>query len=157
MNRVSLIGRICNDLELKVAEENKYLRFTVAINRKSKKEDGTRNVDFISCVAWNKSAEIITEYYHKGSLIGLEGRIQTGSYEQENGKKIYTTDIIVESFDFLEKKSEGRPAPEYTESPQKSELNNNESYKNETSPYEEMGQQVQMDNLPYIDENDLPF
>lgn len=115
MNKVNLIGRICNDLELKQAGENKYTRFSLAVNRKYTKEDGTREADFISCVAWNKAAEIINQYFKKGSPIGIVGRIQTGSYEDDNKKKIYTTDIIIEDFDFLEKK-DSRPAPEYTSS-----------------------------------------
>lgn len=112
MNRVVLVGRICNDTELRESGENKYIRFTTAVNRRVAKEDGKRDADFISCVAWNKTAEVINQYFKKGSLIALEGRIQTGSYEKDNGEKAYTTDVIVENFTFTEKK-EGRPAPEY--------------------------------------------
>lgn len=156
MNKVSLIGRICNDLEVKTAGENKYLRFSLAVNRKVKKEDGTRDADFISCVAWNRSAEVICEYFHKGSPIGINGRIQTGSYELESGKRVYTTDIIVEDFDFLEKKSEGRPAPEYTE------VTNNNTSNTSTKeqvpdPYAEFGQQINLNDFPNIDEEGLPF
>lgn len=120
MNRVVLVGRLCNDTELKQTGENKYIRFNVAVNRRVAKEDGTRDADFISCVAWNKTAEVINQYFKKGSLIALEGRIQTGSYEKDNGEKVYTTDVIVENFTFTEKK-EGRPTPEYTEVPTKQE------------------------------------
>lgn len=140
MNKVCLNGRICNDLELRKSGENTYLRFNVAVNRKVVKEDGARDADFISCVAWNKTAEIITQYLKKGSLIGIEGRIQTGSYDREDGTKAYTTDVIVESFDFLEKKNDGRPAPEYNEPPKK---------ENDKSAFEEIGEQIQeeMDNF----------
>ena len=112
MNKVNLIGRICNDLELNQSGENKYTRFTLAVNRTYVNEDGTRPADFISCVAWNKLAEVMNEHLKKGSQIGVSGKIQTGSYDRQDGTKTYTTDIIVEGFDFLEKK-EGRPAPEY--------------------------------------------
>lgn len=112
MNKVNLIGRICNDLEIKESGENKYTRFTLAVNRTYTDEDGNRPADFISCVAWNKSAEIINQYFKKGSQIGVSGKIQTGSYDRQDGTKAYTTDIIVEGFDFLDKKEE-RPAPEY--------------------------------------------
>lgn len=112
MNKVNLIGRICNDLELNQSGENKYTRFTLAVNRTYVNEDGTRPADFISCVAWNKLAEVMNEHLKKGSQIGVSGKIQTGSYDRQDGTKAYTTDIIVEGFDFLEKK-EGRPAPEY--------------------------------------------
>lgn len=114
MNKVNLIGRICNDLEIKESGENKYTRFTLAVNRTYTDEDGNRPADFISCVAWNKSAEIINQYFKKGSQIGVSGKIQTGSYDRQDGTKAYTTDIIVEGFDFLDKKEE-RPAPEFTE------------------------------------------
>ena len=114
MNKVNLIGRICNDLEINQVGENKYTRFTLAVNRTYTNEDGTRPADFISCVAWNGSAETITKYFHKGSQIGVSGKIQTGSYDRQDGSKAYTTDIIVEGFDFLDKK-EDRPAPEYNE------------------------------------------
>ena len=113
MNKVQLLGRICHDLELKTSGENKYTRFNVAINRRYTKEDGTRDADFIGCVAWNNSAETIVKYFKKGNQIGIVGRLQSGSYDDQDGKKRYTTDVIVEEFDFVEKKSDERPAPEY--------------------------------------------
>lgn len=141
MNRVVLVGRICNDTELRESGQNKYIRFNVAVNRRVAKEDGTRDADFISCVAWNKTAEVINQYFKKGSLIALEGRIQTGSYEKENGEKVYTTDVIVENFTFTEKK-ESRPAPEYTEKPQ---TNNND-------PFSDFGEQTSIDvNSNFLD------
>ena len=112
MNKVNLIGIICNDLELNQSGENKYTSFKISVNRTYVNEDGTRPADFISCVAWNKLAEVMNEHLKKGSQIGVSGKIQTGSYDRQDGTKAYTTDIIVEGFDFLEKK-EGRPAPEY--------------------------------------------
>lgn len=144
MNKVNLIGRICNDLELKDAGENKYTRFSLAVNRKYTKEDGTRDADFISCVAWNKAAEIIKQYFKKGSLIGIVGRIQTGSYENDKKEKVYTTDIIVEDFDFLEKK-DSRPAPEYTgsEAPKQEEQ--------QSDPYADFANEVE------LTDDDLPF
>ena len=147
MNKVSLLGRICQDLELKEVGENKYTRFTLAVNRNYTKEDGTREADFISCVAWNKSAETITKYFKKGSQIGLNGRIQTGSYEREDQTKVYTTDIIVEDFDFVDKKVDERPAPEYTG---KTETEVVADVVNSNDPFEVMGQRV-------ASESELPF
>ena len=137
MNRVNLVGRLCKDTELRETGKNKYIRFNLAVNRRIVKEDGTREADFISCVAWNKTAEIINQYFKKGSLIALEGRIQTGSYDKENGEKVYTTDVIVENFDFVEKR-ENSSAPDYTEEV-KQESNNN--------PFEEFGEQVSIDDM----------
>lgn len=150
MNKVMLNGRICHDLELKEAGENKYSRFSVAVNRKFTKEDGTRDADFISCVAWNKTAEIINQYFKKGSLIGLVGRLQTGSYEKQDGSKGYTTDVIIEEFDFLEKKSEGRPAPEYTEAPKTQEEALDMVLKQD-DPWKEFSNEVE------LDDSQLPF
>lgn len=117
MNKVNLIGRLCNDLKLEAAGENKYIRFSLAVRRKFKNAQGEYDADFISCVAWNKTAETIKEHFNKGSQIGIVGRIQTGSYEKEDGTKNYTTEIIIEEFDFIDRKNNERPAPEYTEVP----------------------------------------
>lgn len=114
MNKVILIGRLTKDTELQTTGENKYVRFTLAVNRKFKNAEGEYDADFISCVAWNKTAELINEHFGKGSEIAVEGRIQTGSYDNQDGNKVYTTDVIVESITFVGSKKEGRPAPEYT-------------------------------------------
>ncbi len=147
MNKVELIGRLTKDAELKESGENKYTRLNVAVNRRFKNEDGEYDADFISCVAWNKTAELIVEHFKKGSEIGIEGRIQTGSYEKENGDKVYTTDVIVENITFIGSKKEGRPAPEYT-----GEIAT-ENDKKEEDPF--------LNQMSYagvaIDESDLPF
>lgn len=94
MNKVILIGRLTNDPELRENENSKMAKFTVAVNRLKE------GADFINCIAWNKTAELISKYFNKGSQIALEGRINTGSYEKD-GKKVYTTDIIVENITFI--------------------------------------------------------
>ena len=104
MNKVQLIGRLTKDIEMRVTRDTQTSvgRFTLAVDRRSR-DDGA---DFISCTAWGKTAEILEKYVRKGHRIGVSGRIQTGSYEKD-GRKIYTTDVIVEDFDFLENKSDG--------------------------------------------------
>jgi single-strand DNA-binding protein len=96
MNNVNLLGRVVKDIELK-GNDTKFCSFTLAVNRKVKDES-----DFISCKAFGKTAEILSQYVQKGQLIAIDGRIQTGSYEKE-GNKIYTTDVIVTSFYFTGK------------------------------------------------------
>lgn len=109
MNKVCLIGRLTSKPELRYTSSNiAVTKFNVAINRKPK-EDGTREADFIGCIAWKSAAETITKYFDKGSQIGIEGRIQTGSYDDKDGKKIYTTDVVVESITFLDSKKEVTP------------------------------------------------
>lgn len=95
MNNVNLIGRITKDLEMQQTNNGKnYVRFTLAVNRDKD------NADFISCVAWNKTAELICNYHQKGSQIGVTGAINTGSYEKD-GQKVFTTDVIVRSISFV--------------------------------------------------------
>jgi single-strand DNA-binding protein len=101
LNKVQLIGRTTKDIEVAYTAQTQkaVARFSLAVNRRSK-DDGT---DFISCVAWGRTAENMEKYVKKGHLVGISGRIQTGSYDGKNGK-VYTTDVIVEEMEFLERK-----------------------------------------------------
>lgn len=106
MNHVSLIGRLTKDLELrKVSSGTSVVTFILAVNRRFKAE-GQPEADFIRCTAWGKTAEVMSQYLNKGTQIGVEGRIQTGQYEDKSGSMVYTTDIVVESFDFIGNKKE---------------------------------------------------
>lgn len=103
MNKVSLIGRTTKEIELRYTTGNNQMavtRFTLAVNRRKKDES-----DFISCVAFGKTAEIMDKYVGKGHKVGIIGHIQTGSYEKD-GHTIYTSDVIVDELDFLEPKHE---------------------------------------------------
>ena len=107
MNNVVLIGRLTKDPELKYSQSGKaYCRFTVAVNREFNRDEA----DFINCLAFNKTAETIAEWLGKGQRIALQGRIQTGSYENKNGDTIYTTEIVTDRFEFLDnlKESENK-------------------------------------------------
>lgn len=106
MNSVSLMGRLTADPELKATQNGiSYCRFTVAVNRYSK--DGEDTADFISCVAWRSTAEFICNYFLKGNKIALIGSIQTGSYTDKDGRKVYTTDVNTDKVFFCESKKEG--------------------------------------------------
>ena len=107
MNKAILMGRITKDLELKYSQSGMaLLSFTVAINRRKKDE-----VDFLSCKAFDKTAENISKFFTKGSMIAVEGRIQTSSYDNKEGQKVYTTDIMVDAFHFTgEKKGDSGQA-----------------------------------------------
>lgn len=108
MNNWNGIGRLTNDPDVRYTQgENStaVARYTLAVDRKFKK-DGQADADFIRCVAFGKSAEFAEKYFFKGMKIGVTGRIQTGSYKDQDGKTVYTTDIVVESQDFCEKKSD---------------------------------------------------
>ena len=104
MNRVDLIGRLTRDPELRrSANGNSVLRFSLAVDRRIKQPGGPE-ADFISCVAFGKTADNMARFLHKGSLIAVEGSIQTGSYVNQQGAKVYTTDIIANHVQFLESK-----------------------------------------------------
>lgn len=110
MNKVVLMGRLTKDPEVRYSTgENATAigRFTVAVNRRFKNAEGNYDADFISCVAFGKSAEFIEKYFAKGSMIALSGRIQTGSYINKDGVKVYTTDVVVEDTEFAGGKNEG--------------------------------------------------
>jgi single-strand DNA-binding protein len=102
MNKAILLGRITRDPEAKQAGNTTVTRFTLAVDRRFKSE-GQPTTDFISCVAFGKTAEFISKYFKQGAKMAIEGRIQTGSYEKD-GVKHYTTDVIVESVEFAESK-----------------------------------------------------
>lgn len=114
MNKVVLLGRLTKDVELRYSAngETAIARFTVAVSRRGKKDEA----DFIQCKAFGKTAELIEKYFRKGSQICIVGRIETGSYDDKDGKKVYTTDVICEDFDFIGKKDEQKQeAPKQTE------------------------------------------
>ena len=105
INRTILVGRLTKDPVLrKTANGSSVTSFTLAVNRKYKQE-GQPDADFINTVAWNKTADIVAQYTHKGSLVGVEGRIQTRSYDDQSGKRVYVTEVVAESVQFLESKS----------------------------------------------------
>lgn len=139
MNRVTLVGRLTANPELRYTSSNLSLsRFTIAVNRQ-KKEDGTQNADFINCVAWNKTAELICTYLTKGSLVGLEGRIQTGTYEKPDGTKGYTTDVLVQNIEFLESKKNATQNA--------TQITTQEVEQNTTDPFADFGEQVDIDQF----------
>jgi len=105
MNSVNLVGRLTRDPEVRYTDGGLSIaRFTLAVDRRFKKE-GQPEADFPSCVAFGKTAEFIEKYFTKGQRMGLTGRIQTGSYEKEDGTKVYTTDVVAETVEFVESKS----------------------------------------------------
>lgn len=100
MNRVALVGRTTKDITLKKTPSGKSVAtFSLAVSRR-----GSEESDFISCVAWNKTAELLERYVKKGNRIGISGRIQTRNYDDSAGRKIYVTEVMVDDMEFLENK-----------------------------------------------------
>lgn len=110
MNKVNLVGRLTRDPDIKATGNTTTARFCVAAQRNFKDKDGNYGADFVNCVAFGKTAEIVEKYFHKGSLIGVTGRVNTGSYTNKDGNKVYTTDIAVESVEFIGNKSDNAAA-----------------------------------------------
>ena len=137
MNSVQLVGRLTRDPEMRYTDGGSAIaRFSLAVDRRYKSENGP-TADFLNCVAFGRTAEFIEKYFRKGMRMGCQGRIQTGSYTNNDGQKVYTTDVVVESCEFVESKASQQP-----------EENNNGF-----GPADEKG----FMNIPdYIDE-EIPF
>ena len=138
INRVVLVGRITKTPDLRKTQSGtSVVSFTIACNRRVPSQG--QDADFINCVAWNKTADFMTQYVKKGALLGLEGRIQTRSYDDKDGKRVYVTEVVADSVQFLESKKQA-------------ENGGNEAYtapvmqNNECGDY---GAEIETDDLPF--------
>ena len=139
MNKVELIGRVTSTPELRYTNSNKATtRFTLAVNRGFKSDNGESKADFISILAWEGKAETICKYVKKGNRISIVGRIQTGSYDKPDGSKAYTTDVVVGELEFLESKP-------------KENTQELETQTEENDPFADFGDSIE------ISEDELPF
>lgn len=153
MNKVILIGRLARDPEMRTTMSGTNVtRFTLAVSRPFQDQNGERGADFINCVAWRRQAENIAKYCTKGSQVAIEGRIQTGSYDAQDGTKRYTTDIICDNCTFLGSKNSDNA------------INNNASANNynepaasmptsdiSEDPFKDFGEEIA------LSDDDLPF
>ena len=106
INSVNLVGRLTRDIELRVSQSNVAVAsFTLAVNRSFKNANGEREADFINCVAFKKTAEILNQYAGKGSQIGVTGSIQTRNYENKDGQRVYVTEVIANNIALLDSKA----------------------------------------------------
>lgn len=146
MNRVMLIGRLTAKPELRYTGSNiPYARFSIAVNRPFNSQDGNREADFINVIVWRKQAETICNYFDKGNQIAVEGRLQTGSYDDKDGKKVYTTDVVLDTFHFIESKaSRSQGASNVTPYDYQDMQTNNVSI--EDDPFADFGDSVSIDD-----------
>lgn len=106
MNKVILMGRLTRDPDVRYSDQSSAVaRFTLAVDRRFKRDGDQQTADFISCVAFSKTGEFIERYCHQGTKLVVEGRIQTGSYTNRDGNKVYTTDVVAENVEFAESKA----------------------------------------------------
>lgn len=145
INRTVLVGRLTKDPELRYTPSGIAMaKFTLAVNR-TFKTDGQPDADFINCLAWRKQAENLANYLKKGSLAGVEGRIQTGSYEGQDGKRVYTTDVVCDSVQFMEPKQQG------TNQQQQSPTNTQSYSRVDEDPFSNNSGSIE------VSDEDLPF
>lgn len=164
INNVTLVGRLVRDPELKnTAQGIANVSFTLAVNRNYKNDQGQREADFINVVIWRKQAELLAQYATKGALIGITGRIQTRNYENQQGQRIYVTEVVADNFQLLESrgaqqggqqqqqnKSYGqqqnqRPQGNY----QNNNNRNNQQRQNQPDPFRGSPMEISDDDLPF--------
>ena len=164
MNKVILIGRLTKDPELRtIASGNATTSFTIAVNRNVTNQNGEREADFINCVAWRKQAENVAKYCTKGSQVAVEGRIQTRSYDAQDGTKRYVTEVVADNVTFLGSRASGSQISESSSNTSSytanSAVSNNTGMVNndivtsdlDMDPYAAMGNEVS------LSDDDLPF
>ncbi|EAE7382277.1 single-stranded DNA-binding protein [Listeria monocytogenes] len=155
MNRVVLVGRLANDPDLKYTPNGVAVAtFRLAVNRTFTNQQGEREADFINCVVWRKPAENVANYLRKGSLAGVDGRVQTRNYEGQDGKCVYVTEIVAESVQFLEPRNSSYNSSNQNEgnysNQTKNELQRANSSQN-NDPFANDGKPID------ISDDDLPF
>lgn len=140
INNVVLVGRLTRDAELRYTPSNQAVAtFTLAVNRNFKNQNGDREADFINCVMWRQQAENIANWTQKGMLIGVTGRIQTRNYENQQGQRVYVTEVVAETFQVMESR-------------------NNQQSGQSQGGYQNSGQSAFGNNQPMdISDDDLPF
>ena len=147
MNKVVLVGRLTAKPELRYTSSNTaFLRFTIAVNRNFTGSDGKREADFINVVAWRKQAETISKYFDKGNLIAIEGRLQTGSYDDRDGNKRYTMDVALDNFEFVEGRNKSQADTGSMDEPSPYDFQDDSSVSVENDPFAEYGDSVSIDD-----------
>ena len=153
MNKVFLIGRLTRDPELRYTSSNlANMRCSIAVDRQYVRDGEERGTDFINIVAFGNRAETMKKYLTKGSQIAVDGRIQTGSYDGQDGKKVYTTDVIVENFQFLDSKG-SRPASDEDSSSDVTpyDFSNGDATSSSDDPFADFGAKIE------VSDSELPF
>ena len=145
MNRVTLVGRLTAKPELRYTGSNlPYARFSIAVNRTFRNNEGQAEADFINIIVWRKQAENVCNFLDKGRLVSVDGRLQTGSYTDKDGNRRYTTDVVADSVQFLESKG-SRDGSQATLSPYDYQDNVNDVNVSD-DPFADFGDSVSIDD-----------
>ncbi len=145
INNVVLVGRLTRDPELRrTPQGDAVTSFTLAVNRNFTSRDGQQQTDFINCVVWRKPAENVERYCSKGSLVGVEGRIQTRSYDNAQGQRVYVVEVVCDSVQFLETKPKEELRSKYdVKDPRFDDLKQNQNEFNDFNTYDIMEEDIQ--------------
>ena len=161
MNKVVLTGRITKDPEIRYTQNGMpNLRFSLAVDRQTRDASGNRTADFISCVAFSQQADFISRFVKKGNILAIEGRIQTGQFQGQDGQTRYTTDVVIERIENLSPREQNQAQQPQQQNPYQGY--NNPSYGAQPNQYQQPQQSSYEDNTPKsfdvdVDDNDLPF
>lgn len=159
LNRVVLVGRLTKDPEYRVTPSGVAIAsFTLAVNRTFTNAQGERQADFINCIVFRKQADNVNTYLHKGSLAGVDGRLQSRSYDNQEGRRVFVTEVVCESVQFLEPKNSRNGGDHYDDYPQAQKTN-------DYAEREKKAQETMPRNNPFanadgpidISDDDLPF
>ena len=153
INRTVLVGRLTKDPELKFTSSNiAVVTFTLAVNRNFSNSEGKEEADFIQCVAWRKTAENVGKYVRKGSLVGVDGRIQTRNYEAQDGTRRYITEVVADNVRFLDSKPQEESTKQETAPVEQNKFNPFDSVKEEKNedPFDpKSGIEIGDSDLPF--------
>lgn len=148
MNNTSLVGRLTKDPDLRYTPNGVAVaNFTIAVNRPFTDQQGNREADFINCVVWRRPAENLANFMKKGSQIGVTGRIQTRTFEGQDGKTVFVTEVVADQIAFLESKSQSNSNSNNTSNNQTS----NQTNKTSDDPFKNNGEPID------LSDDDLPF
>ncbi|MFQ3546273.1 single-stranded DNA-binding protein [Halobacillus rhizosphaerae] len=159
LNRVVLVGRLTKDPDLRYTPNGVAVaNFTIAVNRPFSNNQGDRDADFINCVVWRRAAENLANFMNKGSLVGVDGRLQSRSFDNQEGKRVFVTEVVADSVQFLESKggssqgggNQGSGSRSNQNQPSGNNFDSNNQQRNE-DPFADNGEPID------ISDDDLPF
>ncbi|MRH44390.1 single-stranded DNA-binding protein [Aquibacillus halophilus] len=159
LNRVVLVGRLTRDPDLRYTPNGVAVaNFTLAVNRPFSNQQGDKEADFINCVVWRRAAENLANFMNKGSLVGVDGRLQSRSFEGQDGKRVFVTEVVADTVQFLETKGssqgggQGSTGSQPNQNQNQNKPNNNDyANQNEQDPFKDNGEPID------ISDDDLPF
>ncbi|RWZ54717.1 single-stranded DNA-binding protein [Halobacillus fulvus] len=160
LNRVVLVGRLTKDPDLRYTPNGVAVaNFTIAVNRPFSSNSGDRDADFINCVVWRRAAENLANFMNKGSLVGVDGRLQSRSFDNQEGKRVFVTEVVADSVQFLESKGSsqgggnrgGSGFQPNQNQPASNQFGSNQNNNKQDDPFADQGEPID------ISDDDLPF